>query len=188
MRRFRPHIVHTHTAKAGALGRVAAGVARVPATVHTFHGHLLHGYFSPAVTRAVVATERMLARRTTRLVAVGARVRDELVAAGIGRAEQYAVVPPGVDLGAVPTRDDARRALGLPLDDTIVGYVARLTPIKRPDRFVDVAERVAERHPEVRFVVAGEGPLLGKMKEQARRLGDRIRFVGWRSDVETVYA
>ena len=69
-----------------------------------------------------------------------------------------------------------------------MGYVARLTPIKRPDRFVDVAERVAERHPDVRFVVAGEGPLLGKMKEQARRLGDRIRFVGWRSDVETVYA
>ncbi|MDT7539995.1 MAG: hypothetical protein QOI82_3580, partial [Actinomycetota bacterium] len=92
MRDFRPDIVHTHTAKAGVLGRVAARIARVPATVHTFHGHLLHGYFSTAVTRLVILTERALARRTDRLVAVGAQVRDELLAAGIGTPAQYAVV------------------------------------------------------------------------------------------------
>src|SRR5439155_11017175 len=110
MRRFRPHIVHTHTAKAGALGRVAAGVARVPATVHTFHGHLLHGYFSPAKTRLVVATERALARPTTRLVTVGTQVRDDLLGAGVGRTEQYVVVPPGVDMAEPPPQDEARRS------------------------------------------------------------------------------
>ncbi len=98
MREFRPHIVHTHTAKAGVLGRSAAVLARVPIRVHTFHGHLLHGYFSPRVTSAVTAVERAFADMTTRLVAVGRQVRDELLAAGIGRPDQYVVVPPGVAL------------------------------------------------------------------------------------------
>jgi hypothetical protein len=91
MRSFRPHIVHTHTAKAGVLGRIAASSTGVPAVVHTFHGHLLHSYFSPTVTRGVVHTERILARGTTRLVAVGSKVRDDLLAAGIGRADQHSV-------------------------------------------------------------------------------------------------
>src|SRR3954467_15699358 len=108
MRAFRPHIVHTHTAKAGVLGRTAATITRVPALVHTFHGHLLHGYFSPAVTRAVVQTERLLARRTDRLVSVGARVRDDLLAAGVGKASQYTVVAPGIALPPLPARDAAR--------------------------------------------------------------------------------
>ncbi|WP_079084957.1 glycosyltransferase [Streptomyces dysideae] len=95
LRRFRPHIVHTHTAKAGALGRAAAVLARVPARVHTFHVHLRQGYFSPAKTRLVIQAERGLAAVTDRLVAVGCSVRDDLLAAGIGRPGQYAVVPPG---------------------------------------------------------------------------------------------
>ncbi|MFB9840081.1 glycosyltransferase, partial [Actinoallomurus acaciae] len=111
MRRFRPHIVHTHTAKAGLLGRTAAVLARVPTRVHTYHGHLLYGYFSPAKTKMVVHSERMSARLCDRLIAVGTRVRDELVAAGIGRAEQYAVVPPGTELGPPPDRASARLAL-----------------------------------------------------------------------------
>ena len=110
MRRFRPHIVHTHKAKAGVLGRPTAWGSRVPSTVHTFHGHLLHGYFSPAKTKAVVTVERCLARPTTRLVSVGARVRDELLAAGIGRRRQYTVVAPGVRLGPLPDRARARAA------------------------------------------------------------------------------
>ncbi len=94
----------------GSLGRTAAALARVPARVHTFHGHLLYGYFSPAKTRLVVAAERMSARRCDRLVAVGARVRDELVAAGVGRPRQYAVVPPGTVLG--PPAGPRQRAYG----------------------------------------------------------------------------
>jgi glycosyltransferase involved in cell wall biosynthesis len=188
MRAFRPDIVHTHTAKAGVLGRLAAEVARVPARVHTFHGHLLHGYFSPTVTRGVVAVERALAHRTTRLVAVGAQVRDDLLGARIGRASQYVVVPPGIALPPAPERAAARVALDLPTDAPVVVFVARLTAVKRPDRFIAMARLVSADHPDARFVVAGEGTLLADMQRDALPLGDRVRFLGWRSDVEVLYA
>ncbi|NJC70270.1 glycosyltransferase family 4 protein [Planosporangium thailandense] len=188
MRRFRPHIVHTHTAKAGTLGRVAASIARVPARVHTFHGHLLHGYFSPAVTRMVVRTERALARRTDRLVAVGSQVRDDLLAAGIGRPDQYVVVPPGTVLPPAPPREQARAELGLPADGPVIAYVGRITGIKRPDRFVEVVRTVRASIPEATFAVCGEGDLLGDLVEATADLGDTVRILGWRGDVETVYA
>jgi glycosyltransferase involved in cell wall biosynthesis len=186
MRRFRPHIVHTHTAKAGMLGRTAAVLARVPARVHTYHGHLLYGYFSPGRTRLVVATERMSARVCDRLVAVGTRVRDELVAAGVGRHGQYVVVPPGTTLGPLPDRASARLALGVPGDDPVVAFVGRLTRIKRPDRLVGVARELHRRVPGVRFVICGSGDAAGEIEAAANDLP--LRAVGWRSDVETVYA
>jgi glycosyltransferase involved in cell wall biosynthesis len=187
MRVFRPHIVHTHTAKAGALGRVAAGLARVPARVHTYHGHLLHGYFSPRTTGMVVRAERWLARYTDRLVAVGGRVRDDLLAAGIGRAEQYAVVPPGTALPAPPPRAEARRRLGLPPNGPVVAYVGRVTRIKRPDRFLAVAREVRRAVPTVRFVVCGEGDLASTLASETR-LDGALHPLGWRADIETVYA
>lgn len=188
MRAFRPHIVHTHTAKAGVLGRVAARLCRVPAVVHTFHGHLLHGYFSPRVTAGVVRVERGLARSSTRLVAVGAQVRDDLLDAGIGRPGQYVVVPPGLALPTAPTREQARQALGLPLDGPVVSLVARLTAVKRPERFIELARALASAHPQVTFVICGEGDLLPSLRAAAADLGPRVRFLGWRGDVETVYA
>ena len=188
IRAFRPHIVHTHTAKAGVLGRMAAQACRVPATVHTFHGHLLHGYFSPNVRRAVVQTERTLARRTTRLVAVGARVRDDLLAAGIGKPAQFTVVPPGVELPPALAPDEARRLLGLPQGAPVVSFVARLTEVKRPDRFAEVALELARRIPGAAFAVCGEGKLLGDLRHHLAPLGDQVHFLGWRPDVENVYA
>jgi glycosyltransferase involved in cell wall biosynthesis len=187
MRRFRPHIVHTHTAKAGTLGRAAAVLARVPSRVHTFHGHLLHGYFSPAKTRVVVQTERRLAARTDRLVAVGSRVRDDLLAAGIGKAKQYAVVPPGTKLAGAPEPSEARRMLGLPEGCPLVAYVGRITGIKRPDRFLAVAREVRRSVPAAHFVVCGEGDLQPD-PEAVADLGDSLHLLGWRADVETVYA
>ncbi|GHK04204.1 hypothetical protein SY2F82_60010 [Streptomyces sp. Y2F8-2] len=187
MRRFRPHIVHTHTAKAGALGRAAAVLARVPARVHTYHGHLLQGYFSPNKTRLVVQAERGLAAVTDRLVAVGCRVRDDLLAAGIGRPRQYAVVPPGTTAAPAPGRTEARRRLGLPEDGLVVAYVGRITRIKRPDRFLSVARDVRRAVPSVRFVVCGHGDLHGVL-ESATDLQGALHLLGWRADVETVYA
>ncbi|HEX6469619.1 MAG TPA: glycosyltransferase [Streptosporangiaceae bacterium] len=194
MRDFRPHIVHTHTAKAGTLGRMAAVAARVPVRIHTFHGHLLHGYFGPATTRLVVTAERTLARHTDRLVAVGDRVRDDLLAAGIGRPGQYAVVPPGTALAALPDRDVARDKLELPRSAPVVAYVGRLTQIKRPDRLLDVARAVRRAIPDVRFVICGDGELGGRRLGAdpgggpGGDLGGCLRLLGWRSDVETVYA
>ncbi|MGW4372266.1 glycosyltransferase [Streptomyces albidoflavus] len=188
MREFRPHIVHTHTAKAGALGRTAALLAGVPARVHTFHGHLLNGYFSPRVTQLVTATERQLARSCDRLVAVGGQVRDDLLAAGVGRPEQYAVVPPGRELPPLPRRAEARARLGLPENAPVVAWVGRVTRIKRPDRLLDTAREVLRTVPGAVFLVCGEGDLLGAVRERAGELGGSVRLLGWRPDVETVYA
>jgi glycosyltransferase involved in cell wall biosynthesis len=188
MRRFRPHIVHTHTAKAGLLGRTAAVLARVPARVHTYHGHLLYGYFPPARTRLVVGAERMSALACDRLVAVGTRVRDELLAAGVGRPEQYAVVPPGTALGTLPDRAAARLALGVPGDAPVVVFVGRLTRVKRPDRLMEVARELRRLVPGVRFVICGGGDAAAGVAEAAKEFGAAMRTVGWRPDVETVYA
>lgn len=180
--RLRPDIVHTHTAKAGALGRTAAALVGIRSRVHTFHGHLLHGYFSPRVTRSIVVAERVLATQTDRLVAVGGTVRDELLGAGVGKSDQYVVIPPGVSLAkSPPTRQEARIALGLPEDGPVVAYVARLTKVKRPDRMIAVAREI----PEATFVVAGDGPLQSELQANAP---SNVRFLGWRADMENVYS
>lgn len=188
IRQFRPHIVHTHTAKAGTLGRLAATIARVPARVHTFHGHLLHGYFSRPATRLVIGVERRLAARTHRLVAVGAQVRDDLLAAGIGRPGQFVVIAPGTTLNDPPERAAARDRLGLPRDRPVVVSVGRITAIKRPDRLVAVAREVRDQVPGVVFAVFGGGDRLAELRAAARELPDTLRLYGWRTDVETVYA
>jgi glycosyltransferase involved in cell wall biosynthesis len=188
MRRFRPHIVHTHTAKAGTLGRVAATMARVPVRVHTFHGHVLTGYFPPRTVRLISAAERMLARHTDQLIAVGCRVRDELLAAGIGRAGQYTVVPPGTSLGPLPDRRAARTVLGLPADGRVVAYVGRLTRIKRPDRLAAAAREVIAAVPDAVFTICGDGELAAELASTARDLGRSVRLLGWQADVAQVYA
>lgn len=188
MRRFRPHIVHTHTFKAGVLGRVAATLAHVPGRVHTFHGHLLKGYFPPRTVRLISMTEGILARYTDHLIAVGDRVRDDLLAAGIGRAGQYTVVPPGTSLKPLPPSQAAREQLGLPAGGKVVAYVGRLTRIKRPDRLVAVAREVRAAVPGVTFAICGDGEHGGELSSAAHALGPSVRLLGWRADVETVYA
>jgi glycosyltransferase involved in cell wall biosynthesis len=188
MRRFRPHIVHTHTAKAGTLGRIAAIAARVPGRVHTFHGHLLKGYFPPRTVRLVTAAESILARRSDQLIAVGDRVRDDLLAAGIGREGQYTVVPPGTRLGPLPDSRAARQELGLPADGAIVAFVGRLTRIKRPDRLAGVAREVVAAVPGTTFAICGGGELADELSCAAHDLGRSMRLIGWRADVEAVYA
>src|SRR5262249_5763497 len=170
MRRFRPHIVHTHTAKAGTLGRLAAAAARVPGRVHTFHGHLLKGYFPPRTVRLIRAAEGMLARHTDQLIAVGDRVRDDLLAARIGRIWQYTVVPPGTSLGPLPASRVARKELGLPADGKVVAYVGRLTRIKRPDRLVAAARAVIAAVPDTVFAICGDGELAAELSLVAHDL------------------
>jgi len=187
IRSFRPHIIHTHTAKAGVLGRTAALLAGTrAATVHTFHGHLLHGYFSPTKTRVIVAVERALARTTTRLVAVGFEVRDDLLAAHIGRPDQFQVIPPGLVLPPGPSRADARVGLGLPPDIPVIGFIGRLTAIKRPDRLAAIAHVVCGQSPEVHFLVAGDGDQSAQLREATKDLP--VTMLGWRDDVETILA
>ena len=187
IRRFRPHIIHTHTAKAGVLGRTAAKLAGTrAATVHTFHGHLLHGYFSPTKTRAIIAVERILASATTQLIAVGSEVRDDLLAANIGEPDQFAVIPPGLVLPPGPSKTDARRSLNLSEDFPVIGFLGRLTAIKRPDRFADIVRIVHAKRPDVHFVTAGSGDQAGALRTMATDLP--ITMLGWRDDVENLLA
>ncbi|MEV4106462.1 glycosyltransferase [Nonomuraea sp. NPDC049695] len=189
MRSFRPHIVHTRTAKAGALGRIAAKLSGIGAAkVHVFHGHLLNGYFTGAKRALYVRSERVLATMADRLVTVGAEVRDDLIRAGIGRPEQYVVIPPGVRLGPVPDRASARRALDLPQGAPLVAYVGRLTQVKRPDRFIATAKKILARIPDCHFVICGGGELLAQVEQEIAPVRPAFHLVGWRKDVETVYS
>ena len=185
MRRFRPHIVHTHTVKAGILGRVAAILARVPGRVHTFHGHLLKGYFPPRTVRLISMAESILARYTDHLIAVGDRVRDDLLAAGIGRRGPVHSGPPGhaPRAAAGPARRHVEQ-LGLPAGGTVVAYVGRLTRIKRPDRLVAVAREVIAAVPGVTFAICGDGELGGELSSAAHDLafGAAARMAGRRRD------
>lgn len=187
MRHFRPDIIHTHTAKAGVLGRVAGQLSGInPLMVHTYHGHLLHGYFPPTKTNAVIAVERALAKITDRLVAVGSRVRDDLLAAHIGVPRQFVVIPPGLSLPPLRTKDHARESLNLPSDVPVIGFIGRLTNIKRPDRFAEVVRLVHRKRPETQFVVAGDGDQAASLRSLVSNLP--VTMLGWRSDVETVLA
>ena len=188
IRRFRPHIVHTHTAKAGVLGRIAAIASRVPIRVHTFHGHVLRGYFPPLVSRVIRIVERSLARGTTALVSVGNQVRDDLLAYGIGRPETYVVVPPGVGPSAGFDRSDARTMFELPDRVPIAMFVGRLTAIKRLDRLLEAFALVLERVPEAVLAIAGEGDLLDDLRIKAEPLGESVRFLGWQAEVTLLYA
>ena len=186
---FDPHIIHTHTTKAGVLGRAAATLTRSPAKrVHTFHGHLLHGYFSPTATREVVRIERAFARRTDRLIAVGDQVRDDLLAAGVGKPEQFRTVPPGVDLGPIPDRDKARKSLGLDPDVPVVCFIGRLTQIKRIDRLTEVIRATSTQLPDVHFVIAGHGSEFALLERTQEEEAFNLHLLGWYHDVARVLA
>jgi glycosyltransferase involved in cell wall biosynthesis len=192
IRRERPLIVHTHTAKAGALGRLAAWLARVPVVVHTYHGHVFRGYFSPAKTRFFVALERWLARRTDRLLSVSPQVRRELLDLGIGTPERSAVVPLGLDLdpflnGGGPGR--LRRELGIEPAAPVVAIVARLVLIKAHEVFLEAASIVSRRRPDARFLVVGDGERRAELEALVDRLalGGAVHFLGWRRDLPAIY-
>lgn len=193
LRERRPSIVHTHMAKAGALGRLTALRCGVPITLHTFHGHVLSGYFRRPVNRALIEFEKRMARHTTVLVAVSDHVRDELLSFGIGDPAKWRTVPVGLELDALVNQtvdsQEGRHRLGLPADGPAIGIVGRLAPIKGLDTFLRACEVIAESEPDVNFVVAGDGPLRESFEEKAKGcLGDRISFLGWVSDLNALYA
>lgn len=186
--RERPEILHTHMAKAGALGRLAGilynrlGPGRAPgkrATIlHTFHGHVLEGYFPPWISRGFIAVERWLARQTDCLIAVSPRIQKELLKMGIGRPDQWRVIPLGLDLSALGT-------LPFPNGSSPVrcGWVGRLVAIKNPILFLEaVAQAIRELPPgSLSAVMIGDGPLRGAVEDwvNRHRMGGSIRLTGW---------
>lgn len=191
-RERRYDIVHTHTSKAGYLGRLAAAKVRVPIVVHTPHGHVFFGYFNQALTSFFTALERHAARKTDRLIALTQRGIDEHLARGVGRPEQWTAIFSGIDLAPFATagesRDRARRALGIAPDEHLVGAVGRLEPVKGLTYFVRAAHRIAGECPRARFILAGDGMERGRIEAESAVLGDRFHMLGLRSDVPALMA
>jgi glycosyltransferase involved in cell wall biosynthesis len=189
---WRPTIVHTHTAKAGLLGRIAARAARVPIVVHTYHGHVLRGYFSPAKTALFRWLETRLATFADSLVAVSESVKDDLVSLGIASREQIRVVPLGLDLrqlaGELP-RGTLRREADIGGGVPFIGMVGRLVPIKDVPTFLRAASLVRERIREARFALVGDGEERPALEAECRRRGldGAVTFFGWQSDLAAVY-
>lgn len=202
LRAWKPAVVHTHMAKAGLLGRLAAaaynltrGSAPRAQVVHTYHGHVLDGYFSPLMTKVFISLERLLAHVTDTIVAISPAIRRELAELyRIGRADQYRVVPLGFDLAPfaaidAAARAEARRVLDIPEGAAVVTTVGRLTAIKQHRLFLDVVRAVAVQHPHVVALIAGDGELRADLESHAAALGiaGQVRFLGWRRDLATIY-
>ena len=186
---LQPDVIHTHTAKAGALGRLASIIAgRGAVRIHTFHGHLLHGYFAGWKTKLVVLVEKFFAKRTHHLIAIGTEVERELLAAGIGKASQYSVFFPGLPEPHTASKAEIRKKLELDPSGMYCTFVGRLTHIKRPDRLLDIAAAMVKRKVPIHFLIAGEGELFDSSKARATNENLPVTFLGWRKDIGDLFA
>jgi glycosyltransferase involved in cell wall biosynthesis len=185
----RPQIVHTHTAKAGALGRLAAWVTGVPVVVHTYHGHVFHSYFGPVKTRVYLQLERLLGKITSRVIAISDSQKREL-------AERYKVVPAskislvknGFHLDAFSSRErrEARQALGLNESDFVLVWAGRMAPVKDVDLLADVVRSGLQQCSRARFLVLGDGEDRARLEELVSGC-DNVQILGWRRDMEQVW-
>ncbi len=189
IRVFKPHVIHTHTAKAGFLGRIASIVSMHPSIrVHTFHGHLLNGYFGNLKRLLVILAEKILANFTDCLLAVGNKVRQDLLAAGIGKPENFKLMPPGLRIAKLPNKRNALEFYGISSKFLQCAFIGRVTQIKRPDRFLDVVAEVKKRGIEIEFLMAGDGELLHMCRERIGAEELPVKVLGWQSDIEGVLA
>ena len=187
IRDFKPHVIHTHTAKAGFLGRIASIISLQPSIrVHTFHGHLLNGYFGPFKRSLVVIAEKFLGFFTHQLLAVGDKVRQDLLNAGIGTKDKFGLMPPGLAIGVLPDRQDSRNALTLPANTLQCAFIGRVTRIKRPDRFLEVVSEIKKRGVILDFIIAGDGEQLDVCRERIKQEDLPVTILGWQSDIERV--
>jgi glycosyltransferase involved in cell wall biosynthesis len=198
IRRERPTILHTHTAKAGAVGRLAAllaGGARPPIVVHTFHGHVLRGYFDPLRTLGFRLLERLLARVSTALVAVSPQVRDDLVALGVAPRDRFAVVRLGIELvdrvaGDDTLRNETRHVLGIAPERFVVGWIGRMTGVKRTEDVLLAFRRLLDLGVDACLCMVGDGPDREDVERRAHDLGvmrDTL-FLGYQEEVARFYA
>lgn len=197
-----PDVVHTHTAKAGTLGRLAAGVfnltrrpSRRAVVIHTFHGHVFEGYFHPMVNAAIRTVERALAALSDRIVTISPRQRADIVERfRVTPAAKTVTVPLGLDLDrllALPAHaPNLRDALAIPPDACVVGFVGRLVPIKAVDVLVRAFASARQQQPRLHLLIVGDGPLRGELEALAASLGiaPQVHFIGWTDDLARVYA
>ena len=188
IRRERFSVVHTHSSKAGILGRFAAWLCRTPAIVHTFHGFSFHDHMSRSRRRAYLAIERFVQPMTDRVLTVAPAVAREAVEQRLGRPGSVWVVPSAIEFDRVPVEPTRaiRDRLGLAADAQIVGTVGRVDFQKAPLDFVRMASIVAAERPGTAFVMVGDGAMEEDTKREARRLGVDILFTGFRADAAEI--
>lgn len=195
-RAFKPHIVHTHTAKAGFIGRQAALAVRPrPAIVHTYHGHVLEGYFGAAKARLYLELERALARVSDRLLGVSQATVDDLVRLGVAAPEKFRVLPLGLDLEPLAEVDEALREgsrgeLGVAADEILLIFVGRVVPIKRLDVLLRALASARETDPRIRLALVGDGEERSGLERQAAELGIArdVLFLGYRRELRPLFA
>lgn len=194
IRASRPHIVHTHMAKAGTAGRLAAFLARVPIVVHTFHGHTFHSYWGPVKSAVFLQIERTLGKMTTCVVAITDAQKADIAEYGVAPLSKIRTIPLGLEIEPMLTaeqrRGQLRAELGIAADVPLIGIVARLVPIKAHEVFLEAAAQVRAAVPTSTFLIIGDGERRAELEALARRLGiaDATRFLGFRNDMREVYA
>ncbi len=187
IRSFKPHVIHTHTAKAGFVGRIASIVSLHPSIrIHTFHGHLLNGYFGSFKRFLVVLAEKILAKFSHQLLAVGEKVRQDLLTAGVGTLGKFSLMPPGLQIGDLPSKRDSRDFYGLSLQKLECAFIGRITRIKRPDRFLDVVTEIQNRGLDIEFFIAGDGELLENCRARISAGDLPVKVLGWQSNIENI--
>lgn len=205
---FKPDIVHTHAAKAGAIGRVAAAAANVPVVLHTFHGHAFHSYFNKIVSGVFVNIERGLAKKSTRIIAISKMQKDELANDfKICNKEKIEVIPNGIDLSKFSEhlgekRSKWRRQFNISDDAVLVGIVGRMAPVKNHAMFVEVIEKCMQKceNSKVHFVIIGDGEtreatktLLFQKNIPYNYFPDnkelkKVLLTSWQTEMDMVYA
>jgi len=195
IRREKPDVVHTHTAKAGFVGRWAAKLAGVPVIVHTFHGHVFEGYFGPRKTQMFIGLERFTSRITDVILTLTEGLRRELVDKyHITRPERITVLPLGLDLqpfADTPRKSGVfRQAWGIAADAPLVGISGRFVTVKNHALFVEAAAKIHAARPDARFVMIGDGELRAQVEAQIDALGLRevVIITGWLRDLTVAYA
>ena len=207
IRNFKPDIVHTHAAKPGALGRLAAAATGVPVVVHTFHGHVFHSYFSPAKTQFYIRTERFLGKRSDAIIAISEQQKKELVEEfRIAPENKFHVIPLGFDLDKFRTEQEEKRIsfrkeLALADDEIAIGIIGRLVPIKNHSLFLRAIRYVMDSSSQkIKAIIIGDGETRQQLEQTCRELNVKysslpdtdtdspVIFTSWRSDVDRIYA
>jgi glycosyltransferase involved in cell wall biosynthesis len=173
-------VVHTHSSKAGILGRMAAWKARVPFVVHTVHGQAFHPYQSWLTNRFYIFAERFAAKRCHHICAVAQAMVDQCVTAKVAPPQKYSVVYSGMDLSPyldAPPDCELRKKLGIPENSLVIGKVARLFELKGHDYLLQAAPAIVAHHPDVRFLLVGDGNLRESLEHQVAELGLADNFV-----------
>ncbi|MCM8796424.1 MAG: glycosyltransferase family 4 protein [Candidatus Omnitrophica bacterium] len=188
-RREKFYLVHTHTAKAGALARPAAYLAGTRRIIHMPHGHNFYGYFNPVTSRLLIFIERFLSRFTTKIVVLSESEKRDLVEFGVAEKSKIRGITSGLSLGPKDRDSDLRESkrmeFNLSSAQKIVGMVSRLEPVKGPSYFIRAVRGIAEENPQVKFIIVGDGSLRRRLERDVKRWGlnGRVIFTGWRDDV-----